>query len=31
MAFAAIDGRQTAAFFDPPRNPTWRSRQGEEG
>jgi ADP-ribose pyrophosphatase YjhB (NUDIX family) len=31
MAFAAIDGRQTTTFFDPPRNPTWRSRPGEEG
>jgi hypothetical protein len=30
MAFAAIDGRQTTTFFDPPRNPTWRSRPGEE-
>ena len=26
MAFAAIDGKQTTAFFDQPRNPTWRTR-----
>jgi len=29
MAFNAIDGHQTTAFFDPPRNPTWRSRPDE--
>ena len=31
MAFAAIDGRQTGAFFDKPRNPTWRMRPDDEG
>jgi hypothetical protein len=31
MAFAAIEGHQTGAFFDPPRNPTWRSRPEEDG
>jgi hypothetical protein len=30
MAFAAIDGRQTATFFDPPRNPTWRTRTDDD-
>src|SRR5205085_7611703 len=29
MAFEAIDGRQTKAFFDRPRSPTWRSRPDE--
>jgi ADP-ribose pyrophosphatase YjhB (NUDIX family) len=31
MAFDAIEGRQPATFFDKPRNPTWRAREGDEG
>jgi ADP-ribose pyrophosphatase YjhB (NUDIX family) len=30
MAFGAIDGQQTGAFFDRPRSPTWRSRPDED-
>ena len=31
MAFEAIQGRQKETYFDRPRDPTWRSRSGEEG